>query len=82
MHECQLTRSMPPAASLNPLPWPTKPWSYIRVKFASPFMKHMLLIIIDAGPKCVVMLISTWKVMIQHLKTCVFTVWIRQYFSQ
>ena len=25
--ECQLTRSMPPVALLNPLPWPVKPWS-------------------------------------------------------
>ena len=49
-NECQLTRSMPPAAPLNPLPWPTKPWSRIHVDFAGPFMNHMFLIIIDVGP--------------------------------
>ena len=71
-NECQLTRSMPPAAPLNPLPWPTKPWSRIHVDFAGPFMNHMFLIIIDAGSKWIEafpMLTSTSKATIQHLKT-------------
>ena len=86
-YECQLTRPMPPAASLNPLylgqlnhgPM----YMYISVNFVGPFMKkHLLLIIIDAVSKWVLILTSTWKVMMQHLKTCDFTVWISQYFSQ
>ena len=71
-NECQLTRSMPPAAPLNPLPWPTKPWSHIHIDFAGPFMNHMFLIIIDAGSKWIEafpMLTSTSKATIQHLKT-------------
>ena len=72
-NECQLTRSMLLAAPLNPLPWPTKPWSRILVDFAYPFMNHTFLVIIDAGPKWIEeafpMLTSTSKATVQHLKT-------------
>ena len=34
---CQLVRVAPPVAPLNPLPWPSKPWSYIHINYAGPF---------------------------------------------
>ena len=41
--ECQMTRSMPPVAPLNPLPWPVKPWSRIHIDFVGPFFKSHVL---------------------------------------
>ena len=43
--ECQMTRSMPPVAPLNPLPWPVKPWSRIHCTYrfcGSIFKSHVL----------------------------------------
>ena len=71
-NDCQLTRPMPPASPLNPLPWPAKPWSRIHIDFAGPFLNHMFLIVIDAGSKWIEafpMLTSTSKATIQCLKT-------------
>ena len=50
-NECQLTRAAPPVAPLNPLPWPSKPWSCIHIDYAGPLLNHMFLVIIDAGSK-------------------------------
>ena len=36
-NECQLTTAAPPVAPLNPLPWPSKPWSRIHMDYAGPF---------------------------------------------
>ena len=71
-NECQLTRPMPPGALLNPLPWPTKPWSHIHVDYKGPFMNHMFLIIIDAWSKWIeafYMLTSTLQATKQYLST-------------
>ena len=70
--ECQMTRSMPPVALLNPLPWPVKPWSRIHIDFAGTFLNHMFLIFIDAGSKWIEafpMSKSTSKATIQCLRT-------------
>ena len=40
-NECQMTRSTPPVAPLNPLPWPVKSWSRLHIDFAGPFLNHM-----------------------------------------
>ena len=71
-NECQLTRAAPPVAPLNPLPWPSKPWSRIHMDYAGPFLNHMFLVIIDAESKWIEafpMHLSTSKATIQHLKT-------------
>ena len=46
-----MTRTNPPVAPLNPLPWPSKPWSQLHMNFAGPFMNHMFLVVIAAGLK-------------------------------
>ena len=71
-NECQLTRAAPPVAPLNPLPWPSKPWSHIHMDYTGPFLNHMFLVIIDAESKWIEpfpMHSSTSKATIQHLKT-------------
>ena len=71
-NECQLTRAAPAVAPLNPLPWPSKPWSRIHIDYMGPFLNHMFLVIIDAGSKWIEVFpvqSSTAKVTIQHLKT-------------
>ena len=50
-NECQLTRAAPAVAPLNPLPWPSKPWSRLHLDYAGRFLNHMFLIVIDAGSK-------------------------------
>ena len=70
--ECQMTRSVPPVAPLNPLPWPVKAWSCIHIDFVGPFLNHMFLIFIDAGSKWIEafpMSTSTSKATIQCLRT-------------
>ena len=70
-NECQMTRAVPAVAPLNPLPWPSKPWSRIHMDYMGPFLNHMLLVIIDAGSKWIEVFpvqSSTAKVTIQHLK--------------
>ena len=67
-NECQMTTAVPP---LNPLPWPSKPWSRIHMEYMGPFLNHMFLVIVDAGSKWIKIFpvqSSTAKVTIQHLK--------------
>ena len=70
--ECQMTRANPPVAPLNPLPWPSKPWSRLHMDFAGPFMNHMFLVVIDAGSKWIEvfpMQTSTSASTIEHLQS-------------
>ena len=46
-NECQLTRAATPVVQLNPLPWPSKPWSRSHVDYAGPFLNHIFLVTID-----------------------------------
>ena len=71
-NECEMTRSMPPVAPLNTLPWPVKPWSRIHIDFVGPFLNYMFLIVIDAGSKWIEafpMSTSASKATIQCLRT-------------
>ena len=71
-NECQLTRAVPALTPLNPLPWPSKPWSRIHMDYAGPFLNHMFFVIIDAKSKWIEVFpvhSSTAKITIQHLKT-------------
>ena len=70
--ECQMTRANPPVAPLNPLPWPSKPWSRLHMDFAGPFMNLMFLVVIDAGSKWIEvfpMHTSTSASTIEHLRS-------------
>ena len=48
---CQTQRDNPPAALLIPWKWPSQPWRRLHIDYASPFLGHMWLIIIDAHSK-------------------------------
>ena len=50
-HTCQSSRNRPEVAPLNPLEWPSKPWTRIHIDYAGPFMNSMFLIIVDAHTK-------------------------------
>ena len=50
-HACQSSRNRPEVAPLNPLEWPSKPWTRIHIDYAGPFMNSMFLIIVDAHTK-------------------------------
>ena len=39
------------AAPLNPWSWPTRPWTWLHLDFAGPFLGRMFLILIDAHSK-------------------------------
>jgi len=71
-NECQLTRPAPPVAPLQPLPWPSRPWSRLHIDFAGPFQNHMFLVVIDACSKWIEvfpMNTSTSLATIRHLRT-------------
>lgn len=38
VNECQLTRAAPAVAPLNPLPWPSKPWSRLHGTILKPYV--------------------------------------------
>jgi len=44
-------RNAPVPAQLHPWLWPAKPWQWIHVDFARPFMGKMFLIVVDAHSK-------------------------------
>ena len=46
--EFQLTRLSLPVASLQPLPWPSRPWSCLYLDFAGSLQSHLFLVVIDA----------------------------------
>ncbi len=48
---CQVTRSSPPKAPLQPWRWPTRLWARIHIDFAGPMPGKMYLIVIDAHSK-------------------------------
>ena len=50
-HLCQESQKLPPAAPMNPWPWPARPWSRIHVDYAGPVNGKMLLIMVDAHSK-------------------------------
>ena len=49
--ECQQAQPSPPAAPLDPWPWPTRPWARIHIDFAGLLDNRMYLIIVDAHSK-------------------------------
>ena len=48
---CQVSRSAPPSAPLQPWSWPDKPWSRLHLDYADPLENKMFLIVIDAYSK-------------------------------
>ena len=50
-HACQSSRNKPEVVPLNPLEWPSKPWTRIHLDYTGPFMNSMFLIIADAHTK-------------------------------
>ena len=48
---CQSSRHSPPAVSLHPWEWPTRPWSRLHTDYAGPFCGRMLFVVIDAHSK-------------------------------
>ena len=50
-HLCQESQKLPPAAPMNPWPWPARPWSRIHIDYAGPVNGKMLLIMVDAHSK-------------------------------
>ena len=74
---CQSVRSRPPAVTLHPWTWPTRPWQRIHVDYAGPFLGSMFLVVVDAHSKWVevIMMSSTtsektitelWKLFAAH----------------
>ena len=50
-HACQSSRNIPEVAPLQPLEWPSRPWTRIHIDYAGPFMNSMFLISVDAHTK-------------------------------
>ena len=48
---CQLNRPSPSKASLHPWEYPSRPWAWIHIDHAGPFISKMFLIVIDAHTK-------------------------------
>ena len=47
MNVNRISQSTPPAAPLNPWSWPTRPYAWLHLEFAGPFLGWMFLILID-----------------------------------
>ena len=70
--DCQLVRPAPPAAPLQPLTWPARPWSRLHLDFAGPFLNYMFLVIIDVHTKwleAIPLRGATSQLTIQQLRT-------------
>ena len=48
---CQQCRPSPAPAPLHPWEQPSKPWSWLHLDFAGPFLGHMYLVLVDAYSK-------------------------------
>lgn len=48
---CQAVKESRPVALLHPCIWPAKSWKRIHIDFAGPFLRKMLLMVVDAHLK-------------------------------
>ena len=70
--ECQMHKSTPSVALLQPWSWPTRPWARLHLDYAGPFQGKMILILIDAHSKWIEAICtpgSTSAVVIDELLT-------------
>ena len=49
--ECQTNQSSPTETPLLPWQWSSRPWSRVHVDFMGPFMRHMILVLVDSHSK-------------------------------
>ena len=48
---CQSSKQAPSSSPLHPWVWPSRPWQWVHVDFAGPFMGKMFFLVIDAHSK-------------------------------
>ena len=70
------TRHLPAVAPLQPWEWPQRPWIWLHLDYAGPFLGQMLLILVDAHSKWMEVhpvTTATSSITIEHLRVILAT---------